>query len=225
MYRVGVLAALRSNIAGKVNAFLNGFLLSAERFLKQATGVVITASHNPEDDNGSKIIDSDGVMIPSLHQTTRQTSSGRCTGTLTQRAWRTATFVRFEGFIKLHSHIPETPSQGMLEASWETLATSLANASSPEEIAVVLRSIWPVRLIPAPMQLTSAFTARARPLSLHNPSPIAAERGLGAGGARVQAGLPDAAGAVSLPRNHGAPTPNRPAKPTPAARNRTSSGL
>ena len=41
-----------------------------------------------------------------------------------------------------------TPSQGMLETAWETLATSLANASSPEAIAAVLRSIWPVRSIP-----------------------------------------------------------------------------
>jgi phosphomannomutase len=29
----------------------------------QVTGVVITASHNPEEDNGSKIVDPDGVSI------------------------------------------------------------------------------------------------------------------------------------------------------------------
>ena len=45
MFRVGMLAALRSQQTG------------------QATGVMITASHNTIEDNGVKIVDGDGGML------------------------------------------------------------------------------------------------------------------------------------------------------------------
>lgn len=46
VYRVGILAVLRSKKKGC-----------------QATGVMITASHNPECDNGVKVIDPHGEML------------------------------------------------------------------------------------------------------------------------------------------------------------------
>lgn len=46
MYRMGILAALRSRLLGSV------------------IGVMVTASHNPEGDNGVKLVNSDGSMLP-----------------------------------------------------------------------------------------------------------------------------------------------------------------
>ncbi len=46
MYRMGLLAALRSKLKGGV-----------------AIGVMITASHNPECDNGVKLVDPKGEML------------------------------------------------------------------------------------------------------------------------------------------------------------------
>lgn len=45
MFRTGILATLRS------------------RAIKGIVGVMITASHNPEEDNGLKIIEPDGSML------------------------------------------------------------------------------------------------------------------------------------------------------------------
>lgn len=46
MYRMGILAALRARTVG------------------QTVGVMVTASHNPEADNGVKLVESDGSMLP-----------------------------------------------------------------------------------------------------------------------------------------------------------------
>ena len=46
VFRCGALAAVRSHVTGR------------------ATGIVITASHNPEPDNGVKLVDCTGGMLP-----------------------------------------------------------------------------------------------------------------------------------------------------------------
>jgi hypothetical protein len=46
VFRCGALAAVRSHVTGR------------------ATGIVITASHNPECDNGVKLVDCTGGMLP-----------------------------------------------------------------------------------------------------------------------------------------------------------------
>jgi phosphomannomutase len=79
MYRVGALAALRSAFTKKVpcavhrwNACQVWFFFSPSVFfgfshpkLCQVIGVVVTASHNPVQDNGVKIVDPDGGMLTS----------------------------------------------------------------------------------------------------------------------------------------------------------------
>ena len=46
VFRCGAVAAVRSAVTGR------------------ATGIVVTASHNPERDNGVKLVDCDGGMLP-----------------------------------------------------------------------------------------------------------------------------------------------------------------
>ena len=46
VFRCGAVAAIRSSVTGR------------------ATGMVVTASHNPERDNGVKLVDCDGGMLP-----------------------------------------------------------------------------------------------------------------------------------------------------------------
>ena len=52
MFRMGVLAGLRSKACGG-----------------KSVGAMVTASHNPADDNGIKIIDPNGEMLPEEWET------------------------------------------------------------------------------------------------------------------------------------------------------------
>ncbi len=45
--------------------------------LRQVTGIVITASHNPEQDNGVKLVDPSGNMLDSRWEV-RSTTSAPC---------------------------------------------------------------------------------------------------------------------------------------------------
>ena len=64
MYRMGVLAALRSKLK-KGGEILQLPQLSRSDifFLPASIGVMITASHNPEQDNGVKLVDPAGEML------------------------------------------------------------------------------------------------------------------------------------------------------------------
>ena len=62
MIRIGLLASLRSKV--KQGETMFSFFLSAnEIFHLACIGAMITASHNPEHDNGVKLIDPHGEML------------------------------------------------------------------------------------------------------------------------------------------------------------------
>lgn len=67
MYRMGALAALRSKqkkgIVGILNLIASGNLFSTTCFSVATIGVMITASHNDEPDNGVKLVDPHGEML------------------------------------------------------------------------------------------------------------------------------------------------------------------
>ncbi|KAK4047341.1 hypothetical protein OIO90_006200 [Microbotryomycetes sp. JL221] len=95
MYRVGLLASLRSKaLDGKV------------------IGVMVTASHNPEKDNGVKLVDPQGEM---------------------------------------------------LHASWELLATRLANAETDQDVVTVVRDIASTNNIDLSRQSTVVYGHDTRP--------------------------------------------------------------
>ncbi|KAK4049571.1 hypothetical protein OIV83_004069 [Microbotryomycetes sp. JL201] len=128
MYRVGLLASLRSKkLGGKV------------------VGVMVTASHNPERDNGVKLVD---------------------------------------------------PRGEMLNASWEALATKLANAPSDEHLVTALNEIVANESINLDTQARVVFGHDTRPSC---PSLV---RALKDGLDSIATTEPIAAGLVTTPQLH-----------------------
>ncbi len=113
VFRVGLLAALRSRK-------LNG----------QTIGVMITASHNPPEDNGVKLVD---PMVRSRSRLCAPFSSTLTRGDIGRDVGG--------NIVECYSGLKYETTHAMLQESWEAYGTTLANAPSEEKLFEVYDSI------------------------------------------------------------------------------------
>ena len=99
------------------------------RQLGQATGIVITASHNPVEDNGVKLVDPSGEMLSQRWEVNRL-AHGRAhvfSVALLAAEASTATCLR---------------DANSLSFLWQTYATDLAQADGDQSLARVLQHLY-----------------------------------------------------------------------------------